>query len=131
MSRARVLVVDDEQCLCEILRDVLEIEGYEVEVCFDENTAYEKLMSYPFDVALVDVFISNEPSGILLAKHIAEQYPNTSLILMTGFANETDICQAFSAGAYACIAKPCVLDDVIRVVGTALDNRGQNLARAA
>ncbi|MDH7481895.1 MAG: response regulator [Armatimonadota bacterium] len=131
MSRARILVVDDEQKLCDILKDILEIEGYEVEICFDEASAYEKLASNQFDIAIVDVFISNEPSGILLARHIAECYPETSLILMTGFADEADICRAFEAGAYACITKPFMLDDVLRVVGTVLDNRGQNLAFAA
>ena len=91
----------------------------------------EKLIGSRFDVALVDVFLSDEPLGISLGRHIAEYYPGVRLVLMTGFADEADICKAFAAGAYACVAKPFALDDVIRVLGTALDDGESGLAQAA
>jgi len=116
----RVLVVDDEEGLCLVLKDTLELEGYEVETCRDAASARKKLAQSRFDAALVDVFLSDQPAGIELGKEILSKLPRTSLVFMTGYAEEADIRQGFEAGAYGCIRKPFTLDGVIRVVGMAL-----------
>ena len=117
----RVLVVDDEVGICLVLQDALELEGYEVQVCQDAATAREKLAEDHFDAALVDVFLSDQPAGVEFAKHVQSVSPHTRVVLMTGYAEEADIKDGYLSGVYACIRKPFVLDDVVRVVGTALD----------
>ncbi|HOK54432.1 MAG TPA: response regulator [Armatimonadota bacterium] len=117
---ARILVVDDEAGLRTVLQDILELEGHEVEACEDSTSARSLLDSKPFNAALVDVFLTEEPAGIELAKHIQQVSPETKVILMTGYAEESDIKDGYISGAYACIRKPFLLDDVIRVVSTAL-----------
>lgn len=123
MTGARVLVVDDEEALCCVLKDTLEMEGCEVEVCQNGQSAHESLARSSFDVALVDVFLSDGPSGLALGRQILSNYPQTSLVLVTGFAEEADIRAGYASGAYTCIRKPFILDDVIRVVRKAMDER--------
>lgn len=123
MDAPRILVVDDEISLCDVLCDLFDLEGYEVITCQDVATARAHLAERPYDLALLDVFLTDEPLGLELGRHIISEYPNTSLVFMTGFADPADIESAFESGAYACIRKPFSLDDVLRVVGAALDTR--------
>ena len=120
---ARVLVVDDEKAVCAVLQDVLEMEGYEAEVCHDVDTARARLAEGKFDVALLDVFLSNGPVGVELGREILEESPQTSLLFMTGYAEDVDVQAGYAFGAYACIKKPFELDDIVRVIGVALDGK--------
>lgn len=120
---SRILVVDDEQELGAILKDLLDLEGYEVDVCDNAASANERLDGGRYDVAMLDVFLHGEPAGLDLARHIFEEHPDTSVTLMTGYADQADIESACLSGAYACIAKPFNLDDVVRVVGMVLSSQ--------
>jgi DNA-binding NtrC family response regulator len=117
---SRILVVDDEVGLGLVLQDTLELEGYEVSVCNDVTSAKSRMAEDRFDAALLDVFLSDEPEGLMLAKHIQAESPETHVVFMTGYAEDADIKDGYVSGVYACIRKPFVLDDVIRVVSTAL-----------
>lgn len=128
MSGPRILIVDDEAPLREVLSDLFDLEGYQVEVCGDATTAREKLAQVEFDVALVDVFLTDEPVGIALGKHILSVHPTISLVLMTGFADESDIRSGILSGAHTCIRKPFALDDVLRVISIAMDSQARERA---
>ena len=117
----RVLVVDDEMELGHVLSDLLELEGCEVAVCSDIASARDKLAGDKFDVAMLDVYLSESPIGLDLARHILDECPDTSVILMTGYADEAEVDAACLNGAYTCIAKPFSLEDVVKVVGMALE----------
>lgn len=119
----RVLVVDDEVELVVVIRDLLELEGFEVMVGHDVASAREMLAGGKFDLAILDVFLSDGPGGLDLARHILAEFPDTGVILMTGYADKVDIDEACLSGAYTCIAKPFNLDDVLRVVAKALEGR--------
>ena len=116
----RILVVDDEIGLCAVLKDLLEIEGYAVAACQDPISALDMLSVRRFDAALLDVFMEGHPVGLDLALYIMDECPKTKIILMTGYADRVDIMDACSSGVFACIDKPFNLDDVLRVVETAL-----------
>lgn len=121
---ARILVVDDEKGLTDVLRDLLESEGYETEVCHDAVSAREKLAASKYDAAMLDVFLSNEPLGLDLANHIFAEYPGAGVIMMTGYADRADIDSACLNGAFTCIDKPFFLDDVLNAIDMALNGAG-------
>lgn len=123
MSGRSILVVDDEAPLTAVLADLFEIEGYEVTTCGDVEAARECFRRNKFDLALLDIFLTDEPLGLTLARQILEESPETQVVLMTGFADELDIKDGFEFGAHACIRKPFELDDVMRVVGAALPEK--------
>ncbi|MEN6521583.1 MAG: response regulator [Armatimonadota bacterium] len=118
---SRILVVDDEAGLRAVLQDILELEGYDVAACSDVSTAEQLASENDFDAALLDVFLTDEPVGIALAKQIGSVSPKTKVILMTGYAEESDIASGYESGVSACIRKPFILDDVIRSIELALD----------
>lgn len=120
MPVPRILVVDDEVGLCMVLTDTLELEGYDVETCNDADSARKKLSEKHFDMAMLDVYLTDEPLGLELGKYVLSNHPGTSLMFMTGYADESDIKTGVESGAFTCIRKPYNLDDVIRVVGAAL-----------
>lgn len=127
MNSLRILVVDDERPLCGVLAELFEMEGFEVAVCHDIESAARELAESRFDVALVDVFLTDEPVGLKLGERILSDFPETSLLLMTGFAREDDIEYGILSGAHACIRKPFELDDALRVVGVALNKKAGKL----
>lgn len=123
MMRPRVLVVDDEPALCEILQDLLDMEGYDVTVRHDYESAAEVLCAESFDLAMFDVYLCASPVGLDLARLVFTDYPGTAVVIMTGFADLAGIQKACLSGAYSCIDKPFNLDDVVRVVGMALNDK--------
>ena len=109
----RILVVDDEQDLCEILRFNLETEGYQVETA---NSAEEALQhNLPsFDLLLLDVMMGGM-SGFALAKKLKaeEATADIPIIFLTAKDTENDTVTGFNLGADDYISKPFSLREVM------------------
>ena len=109
----RILVVDDEQDLCEILRFNLETEGYEVETA---NSAEEAIvLDIPsYDLLLLDVMMG-EMSGFALAKKLKddERTSGIPIIFLTARDTENDTVTGFNLGADDYISKPFSLREVL------------------
>ncbi|MCI6101428.1 MAG: response regulator transcription factor [Prevotella sp.] len=109
----RILVVDDEQDLCEILRFNLETEGYQVETA---NSAEEALQhNLPsFDLLLLDVMMGGM-SGFALAKKLKteEATAGIPIIFLTAKDTENDTVTGFNLGADDYISKPFSLREVM------------------
>ena len=110
---ARILVVDDEEDLCEILRFNLEIEGYTVDTAFSAEEALQMdLTSY--DLFLLDVMMG-EISGFKMAR-LLQQDPKTAsipIIFLTAKDTENDLLTGFNLGADDYISKPFSIRQVI------------------
>lgn len=121
----RILIVDDEQGLTDVLSELLDLAGYETVVCHDADSARRALAHGSFDVAMLDVFLSNEPVGLDLASEIHAAHPRTvrGVILVTGYADQADICAACLAGAYTCISKPFTLEHVLKAIDAVIGDR--------
>lgn len=112
-SNYRILVVDDEQDLCEILKFNLETEGYEVETA---NSAEEAIvLDIPsYDLLLLDVMMG-EMSGFALAKKLKadERTSNIPIIFLTARDTENDTVTGFNLGADDYISKPFSIREVL------------------
>ena len=112
-SNHRILVVDDEQDLCEILKFNLETEGYEVETV---NSAEEAIvLDIPsYDLLLLDVMMG-EMSGFALAKKLKtdERTSNIPIIFLTARDTENDTVTGFNLGADDYISKPFSIREVL------------------
>ena len=117
---ARILVVDDEEDLCEILRFNLEIEGYTVDTAFSAEEALQMdLTSY--DLFLLDVMMG-EISGFKMAR-LLQQDPKTAsipIIFLTAKDTENDLLTGFNLGADDYISKPFSIRQVIARVKAVL-----------
>lgn len=106
---ARILVVDDEQDLCEILRFNLEAEGFAVDTALSAEEALEKVGSY--DLLLLDVMMGGM-SGMDLARKLRGQGDQTPVIFLTALGDHDAQLEGFAAGADDYIAKPFAFDAV-------------------
>ena len=125
----RILVVDDEQDLCEILRFNLEAEDYEVDTAASAEEALEKVEGGKrgvdgYDLLLLDVMMGGM-SGFDLARRLRECGDQTPVIFLTALGGHDDQLQGFDAGADDYIAKPFSFDTVLARVKAVL-RRSQN-----
>lgn len=109
----RILVVDDEQDLCEILKFNLETEGYEVETANSAEEALE-LDIASFDLLLLDVMMGGM-SGFQLAKQLKDNpmTANVPIIFLTARDTENDTVTGFNIGADDYISKPFSIREVM------------------
>lgn len=109
----RILVVDDEQDLCEILKFNLETEGYEVETANSAEEALEMDIA-SFDLLLLDVMMGGM-SGFLLAKQLKDNpmTANVPIIFLTARDTENDTVTGFNIGADDYISKPFSIREVM------------------
>lgn len=126
----RILVVDDEQDLCEILKFNLETEGYEVETAGSaEEVLTLDLTS--FDLLLLDVMMG-EMSGFALARKLKseESTKDIPIIFLTARDTENDTVTGFNLGADDYISKPFSIREVLVRVRAVLrrtaDSQGQS-----
>jgi len=113
MNTYRILVVDDEEDLCEILQFNLETEGYDVEIANSAEEALKKDIS-KFNLLLLDVMMG-DISGFKMAR-ILNDNPKTAaipVIFLTAKDSETDKLTGFNIGADDYISKPFSIREVL------------------
>ncbi|MCI6522735.1 MAG: response regulator transcription factor [Parabacteroides sp.] len=109
----RILVVDDEEDLCEILRFNLETEGYTVDTAYSAEEALQRDLTL-YDLFLLDVMMG-EISGFKMA-HLLQRDPKTAsipIIFLTAKDTENDLLTGFNIGADDYISKPFSIRQVI------------------
>ncbi|MEZ6142635.1 MAG: sigma-54 dependent transcriptional regulator [Zavarzinella sp.] len=102
----RILVVDDEANLRDILKDNLEFAGHQVTVCPNGTTAIEVMQKATFDAAILDLKMP-DMTGIEVLTHLKSVSPHTEVVMMTGFATRETALEAMRLGAFDYIEKPC------------------------
>ena len=113
MNPYRILVVDDEEDLCEILQFNLETEGYLVDVAYSAEEALKKDISV-YNLLLLDVMMG-EISGFKMARALREnpKLANIPIIFLTAKDSETDRLTGFNIGADDYISKPFSIREVL------------------
>ena len=120
MATTRILVVDDEEDLCEILKFNLEIEGYDVDTAFSAEEALKKdICSY--NLLLLDVMMG-EISGFKMANMLRknERTAKMPIIFLTAKDTENDLLIGFNLGADDYISKPFSIRQVVARVKAVL-----------
>ena len=113
MANNRILVVDDEEDLCEILQFNLELEGYVVDVAHSAEDALRLRLS-DYGLVLLDVMMG-EISGFKMAKmmHESEETKHVPIIFITARDAENDLVTGFNLGADDYISKPFSIKEVM------------------
>ncbi len=105
----RVLVVDDEQSMCEMLQTALGLRGFEVAWRTRPEGALALLREEDFDVVLSDLRMPGM-SGTELCERVVANRPDIPVVVMTGFGSLEAAVAAIRAGAYDFVTKPIELD---------------------
>nr|WP_303119641.1 response regulator transcription factor [uncultured Prevotella sp.] len=127
---SRILVVDDEQDLCEILKFNLETEGYQVETANSAEEALEKDIA-SYNLLLLDVMMRGM-SGFQLAKQLknSEVTAHIPIIFLTARDTENDTVTGFNLGADDYISKPFSIREVMVRVRAVLRRTASRLEGA-
>ncbi len=118
----KILVVDDEDYMREIVRQALEGSGYTVDEAASGKTALEMMRKYPYDVVITDLRLPEVPGEKLLQEALTIS-PETIVIIMTGYGNIQTAVDAIRQGAYDYLPKPFQLDEMVMRVEKGLQDR--------
>lgn len=120
--RPRLLVVDDEADIRGLVLDALKAVGYQADAARDGLQALELLSAVRYDIVLTDLKMPGL-DGLGLLARIKELYPDTDVIMFTGYATIRTSVEAMRGGAYDYLPKPFDPEDLIRVVRRCLERR--------
>ena len=121
-SHERILVVDDEEQMRDLLAKVLERKGFQASVCGDGTEALAFLEKEPVDLVVTDVRMPGL-GGMEALRAVKELNPDIVVIIMTAFGSIDQAVQAVKEGAYDYINKPFKIDEMLLTIEKALDER--------
>lgn len=123
MKNARVLVVDDESNIRELLEEILSEEGYDVTTAEDAGAARAAKLRQDFDLILLDIWMP-DTDGISLLKEWSEEGALGPVVMMSGHGTVDAAVEATRLGALDFIEKPVSLAKLLRTVEKALTQKG-------
>ena len=118
-----ILVVDDDQDSCDLLREIFSVEGWCVHTALNPAQALRVAGKEKIDLVVSDVNLESEHSGLDLLKDLRAQCP---VILVTGFGTLDSAVEAAREGAWDFISKPFKVEEVVAIARRALaqDKKG-------
>jgi two-component system, cell cycle response regulator CpdR len=118
---ARILIAEDEYMLCDMCARALATDGHEVETAHDGSEALEVLnkRGAQFDLLLTDVRMP-KMDGIALSLAAARSYPELTILLMTGYADQRERAHGLDALVHDVLAKPFSVAALCGTVNEAL-----------
>ena len=122
-TTGKVLIIDDEEKMCEFLRLVLSQDGHKVLTATSGEQALNMMRSKTdLDVIVTDLMMPGI-SGMEVLEEAKRLVPDTPVIMITGYSTVENAVQAMKAGAFDYLPKPFKVDEVKLVVKKALDRR--------
>jgi DNA-binding NtrC family response regulator len=119
----RLLIVEDDGEMRDLLRKVLEKEGYRVSVAGDGREALAVLARGSFDLVVTDMLMPHD-GGLELLKTLHHIHPTLPVIIVTAFGDWHSYSRALELGAAAFISKPLRMSELIAAVHNALAGWG-------
>ncbi len=122
-EKCRILVVDDERILNDMLRENLNGAGYLADGAFDGVEAIGLLRYKEYHMILLDLRMPRK-DGIEVLKFVKDEFPNIPVVIISGHASREEIEETIRLGAFACLVKPFRFEDVWNTINRALQAKG-------
>jgi len=122
MSASKILVVDDDKNLLELLKVRLESAGYEVATTPEEDTAIDLATAQLFDLSIVDLQLVHT-DGIKLMEELLLIHPDMPVIILTAHGTIESAVEAMKKGAYSYVTKPFDGRELLVQIEKALETR--------
>jgi putative two-component system response regulator len=126
MNEGNILVIDDEEVICNLIKDTLIEKGYSVTTFQDAKRGIEAVRKNSFDAILVDLKMP-EIDGLGILKEIKPRVTENVVIMITGYPSFETVKEALHLGAFAYIAKPFNLDELCFTIHRAVTFHRLNL----
>jgi two-component system response regulator HydG len=118
----KILIIDDEVNVALLLSKFLTRNGFEVQTATTGNNALEHLKSGDYSLVLCD-FRLEDTDGREMLKNIKTSYPNTGVIIITGYSDIKMAVELIKMGAYDYITKPLYPDEILNTVNKAIETQ--------
>jgi excisionase family DNA binding protein len=118
-ARPRILVVDDEASIRDLLAKTLALAEYEVDVAPDGRSAMDRLRMYPYDLLIADLKMPGL-DGLTLIREAKRLKPDIPVIIITGFSTESSAIEAVNLGVAGYLTKPFRVPQVLAAAAKAL-----------
>jgi len=127
---ARVLVVDDETIMQDVMSDILGESGYNVDIAENGQVALEKTETVEYDMVFADIRMP-VMDGIQFLRLLKERNPDLSIVMMTGYASVDVAVEAMKLGAFDFVTKPFNLEHIRIVAARAIEQQKLRKLRKA
>jgi excisionase family DNA binding protein len=118
-TRPRILVVDDEETIRELLSRTLAIAEYEVDMVPDGQTAVDRLRIYPYDLLITDLRMPGV-DGLTVIREARRYKADIPVIIVTGYSTEASAIEAINLGVQGYLTKPFRVPRVLAAAAKAL-----------
>src|SRR5450631_1971941 len=119
----RILIIDDDMDMCNLLGRFLQKKGFETEAAHSGNKGIAKFKESKFDIVLCD-FRLGDKEGREVLREIKQADHHAIVIIITGYSDIKVAVDVIKAGAFDYITKPLIPEEVINVIGRALQQSG-------
>ena len=118
-TRPRVLVVDDEASIRDLLSKTLALAEYDVDVAPDGRSALERMRMYPYDLLIADLKMPGM-DGLTVIREAKRYKSDLPVIIITGFSTESSAIEAVNLGVAGYLTKPFRVPQVLAAAAKAL-----------
>ena len=120
--KGRILIVEDEKSMREVLKILLEEEGYDTTSAADGLQAIEKIQQDIFDLVITDIKMPRA-DGFEVLRKVREISPSSIVIMITAFGTTESTIEAMKLGAYDYIHKPFKIDEIRLIINKAFEKK--------
>ncbi len=129
-SKGSILVIDDEKITLRNLMHILKKSGYVTTGTQSGKKALRLIDEKEFDIVITDLKMP-KVDGQTILKRVKERYPETEVIMITGYASVESAIECMKSGAYTYIVKPFKIDEVRKIISQAISKRRISLDNRA
>ncbi len=117
-EQTSILILDDEPIVSKRLKPSLEKKGYEVEAFTRSADALQRIREREFNIVVTDLKMEGV-DGMQFLTEVKEKFPQTEVIVITGFATMATAKESFNKGVFDFLAKPFKLGEIAEVIAKA------------
>jgi len=118
----KILIIDDEKSILDLLNVVFKKEGYQVETFFSPSKALEYIDNEDFDIVLSDIKLP-QISGMEILKHVTKKRPEVPVVMITAFGTIRQAVEALKEGAADYVVKPFDVEELKIIIAQGLEKK--------
>jgi DNA-binding NtrC family response regulator len=122
MTSSRILIVDDEESMCQFLSIMLRKEGHEIRTASSGKEALAAVAEEPFDIVITDIRMSGV-DGLDVLSGVKEIDPSLPVVILTAYASQETAIEAVNRGAFYYLTKQAKNEEIKLVIRKALEHR--------
>ena len=122
LKNSKILVCDDDETLCYLLKEQLLEEGFSVDTVYDGSLAIDAIKRKNFDLLLLDLNMRDVPGEEVL-KFVAEYNPSLQVVMLTAQTDVRNAIECIKLGAYDFVTKPYNFDELLLTINRAIEHR--------